>query len=333
MKMMKTKIISIIFCAIAVSSCYDDYIIDYENQAVGFANQTDVRTVVVGEGMQFKTGVALGGVIDNDINRIVEFEIDGSLVNDETLSAMKSHTMSYIQSLTKGLSSLEALPAKQYTLVPDGGMAGKIVIREGTHLGVLTIVIDSAAFLSDESRTIPKYVIPLRITGCDSANVLEGRETSVIGVRYENMLFGNWYHGGSARKVNNATNAETSVGYPTTIPQSDNLIWTLTTVSPNSLTANAVGGELNGSAAQMKLTLQDDGSVTISSVSGAKYTIVDDGGSHYNKARLLQDRKIFLNYSYSDGDYTYHATDTLTFRNRIRDGVNEWQDEHEENYK
>jgi len=48
---------------------------------------------------------------------------------------------------------------------------------------------------------------------------------------------------------------------------------------------------------------------------------------------LLQNRKIFLNYKYKDAAGNWcHAQDTLTFRNRIRDGVNEWQDENPANY-
>ena len=55
--------------------------------------------------------------------------------------------------------------------------------------------------------------------------------------------------------------------------------------------------------------------------------------SHHNGAKLIQDREIYLNYMYSNGDGTTTVvTDTLKFRNRMRDGVNEWQDENPENY-
>ena len=121
--------------------------------------------------------------------------------------------------------------------------------------------------------------------------------------------------------------------YYTAVPQSDNLVWSLTTVAPFELTANAVGGELNSPTAEMRLTLNADGTVGIASVAGAKYTVQPDGESSFNKAKLLQNRKIFLSYKYEKGGNTYHATDTLTFRNRLRDGVNEWQDENSANYQ
>ena len=55
--------------------------------------------------------------------------------------------------------------------------------------------------------------------------------------------------------------------------------------------------------------------------------------SRFNDAPLLQDRVLSLNYSYPNGDgTTTYVYDTLKFRNRIRDGINEWQDENTENY-
>ena len=318
---------------LGLTSCYDDYVKDNPTQAVGFANQTDVRSVIVGEGMKFSTGVALGGIIDNDRNRLINYEIDYSLVNDETLSAMKSHLFSYIQDLCKPIDALEALPADEYRLRPDGGADGVVLIREGSHLGQIVIKVDSVKFLSDVSRTTPRFVIPLRLTDGNDTGLIEGKTTSVIGVRYENMLFGNYWHGGET-VVTDASGQEVNrIQYYTTVPQADTKVWTLTTVEPMALTANAVGGELNGSSAQLKLIQGADGQITVASVDGALYEVEPDGACSFNRAKLLQDRKIFLKYKYEKDGLTYHATDTLTFRNRIRDGVNEWQDENPENYK
>lgn len=85
------KYLFILAATTALTSCYDDYVKDNDTQAVGFANQTDVRSVIVGEGMKFSTGVALGGTIENSVDRPISFEIDYSLVSDATLQAMKTH--------------------------------------------------------------------------------------------------------------------------------------------------------------------------------------------------------------------------------------------------
>jgi hypothetical protein len=68
--------------------------------------------------------------------------------------------------------------------------------------------------------------------------------------------------------------------------------------------------------------------------STAVQTFAPEGECTFNNAKLLQNRKIFLKYQYTDAvsGFTYHCTDTLTFRNRIRDGVNEWQDENPSHY-
>ena len=330
---MKTRMIILALAALCTVSCYDDYVGDYEKVACGFANQTDVRSFVVGEGMTFSTGVALGGTIDNDKDRIISIGIDYSLTGEGTLAAFKSHTFSYIANLFKNISSISVLPANVYELETEGGNAGQVLIPRGKHLGLIKVKVDSAAFLADAGRLYPKEVLPLVITDGNGTDIMDGREASVIGVRYENMLFGNWYHGGYT-EVEDAVGGRTRKDtYPTTIPQADNLVWTLTTVEPFALTANAVGAEFNGAAAQMKLTLGADDKITISSVPGAKYAVEPDGESLFLRSKLLQDRKIVLNYKYVSGTDIIHAHDTLAFRNRLRDGVNEWQDENSAHYE
>ena len=330
---MKKNLILMGMSLLAMTSCYKDYILDSENKGVGFANGTDVRSVVVGEGMKFYTAVALAGVIDNREDRTVDYSVDNSLVNAETLAAMKVNSLSYITSLVKPVSELKELPSSEYTLINDGGKAGSTVIGKGKHSGRITVQVDSAAFLSGSASLVPDHVLALRITDGHGLGIIDGYSTTVIGIRYENMLFGNWWHGGKAVAMDASGNVVDQVYYSTEIPQTDSKVWTLTTVEPHSLTANAVGNELNSSKAQMKITLEKDGKVSISSVEGASYVVEPDGESRYNQARLLQNRKLFLNYKYEKDGKVWHATDTLTFRNRIRDGVNEWQDENQENYK
>lgn len=322
-----------IFLAMATFvSCYDDYVKDYDVRGVGFANQVDVRSVVVGESMQFSTGIALGGIISNDQDRNVDFAIDYSLVDDSVLEAMKIHKFNYIQTLAASLEELKPLPADQYRLLTESGVSGRAVIKKGTHLGKIVIKLEDS-FLDDQSRVLPGFVIPLRVIRAGDLSMIEGRETSVIGVRYEALFFGHWWHGGKTVIKDAAGNEVDTITYYTEIPQADTKVWTLTTVTPYSLTANAVGSELNGAAPQMTLSLSDDGKVTVSSVPEAKYLVEQDGDCSWNKAELLQNRKIYLKYKYEKDGNVYHAEDTLTFRNRVRDGVNEWQDENQNKYE
>lgn len=323
------KIIILFSAALLLAGCYDPYVIDYEVKGVCFANQVDIRSVVVGEGMRFSTAVVMGGMRDNDEDRAVTVATDMTLLGDETLDAMKNNTMSYMQALTAGIGRLKLLPASNYSMKVEGGFPGVAVIPKGGHKGIIEIKIDSVAFLSGEDKLYPVYALPLRITDPGSLTCIEGKETTVIGVHYESMLFGNWWHGGVCR--DDAGNILSD--YHLTIPEEDTRVWSLTTVAPFSLTANAVAGELNGSAAQMELTLNPDNTVTVGSVPGARFKVEPDGVSSFNAPVLLQDRKLYLKYKFERDGIVWHASDTLVFRNRLRDGVNEWQDENQSHYR
>ena len=330
---MRNKILALALAAICAVSCYDEYVGDYSKVACGFANQADVRSLIVGEGMRFSTGIALGGVIDNTEDRRIDFTTDYSLVGDASYDALKNHTFSYISKLMGNVPSISALPASLYEFETEGRHSGQALIRKGSHLGTITVKVDSAAFLSDVGRLYPKDVIPLRISDGNGTDIISDKETTVIGVRYENMLFGTWYHGGVTEVRDSGGNLVRTDVYPASVPQAENLVWTLTTVEPFALTVNAYGNAFNGSKAQMKLTLNADDSITVSPVAGADVAVSADGESRFIRSRLLQDRKIVLSYSYVSDGNTCHARDTLSFRNRIRDGVNEWQDENPKNYE
>lgn len=319
--------ILLFIAVIVLTGCYDDYVQDYDYNAIYFPFQTDVRTVVVGEGMQFRQGITLGGVIENIQDREIYYELDNSLVSPSTLDAMKNHAFSYVKALAPSIPQLEELPANEYELLFDGQPAnGKIVMRKGEHVAFVTVKIDSAAFLARTDRTSPYSVIPFRLVKAEADLILENKETVAVGVMYENMLFGNYWHGGKTL-VKKGDGTEEVITYYTKIPQSEDLVWKLTTVAPFELTVNGVSGEIASKTPQFKLKLNHDGKIDITPVDGAKYQVEAHGDSYFNNEKYIQNRKIYLNYKYRHDGNEYVATDTLTFRNRIRDGINEWQDE------
>lgn len=322
------KILAILFLITALSACYDDYIKDYDYDGIYFPYQTNVRTFVVGEGMKIQVGAALGGVRDNVRDRVVSYQLDNSLINAETLAAMKNG-FAYIKNSVADVTELKLLPSNYYTISD----AGKMVIKKGEHSGGVTIRADSARFLADPAGMSATYVLPFRITSADADTVLAEKNYAVIGFKYENMLFGNYWHGGVTVEKDAAGAVVATTNYFTTIPSPDSKAWELKTAGPFELTTNGVSGISSSSKPEMKLTLSG-GNITITSMAGASFQVQPDGASNFNQAKLLQNRKIFLNYKYQNtaGNWCY-AKDTLTFRNRIRDGVNEWQDENPSNYK
>jgi len=324
--MIMKKIFVFLLISVMAVSCYDDYILDYDYSGIYFPYQINVRTFVVGEGMKVDVGAALGGVRENTFDRNVSFILDNTLITPEVLAQMQG-AASYIKDPVANVTALLPMPANYYTL----SNPNTIVIKEGWHNGVVTVKADSAAFLADPATSNATYVLPFYITEADADTVIQSMKSLVIGFRYENMLFGKYWHGGSAL-VNRPSKTDTTLTYFTNIPQPEAKVWVLKTAGPNTLYANGYFDQAT-SKNEMLLTLNGD-NITISSVAGASFAITGEGTSTFNRARLLQERKLFLKYSYTNSanGYTYHCTDTIHFRNRVRDGVNEWQDENPSHY-
>lgn len=323
-KQMK-KILILLCFSLCMVSCYDDYIKDNEYDSVCFPFQNNVRTFVVGEGMHLKVGVVLGGPMENTRERTVGFKLDNSLITRTVLEDMKLG-LPYIKDAVADVDQLHPMPTNYYMLSD----AGKMIIKAGMHTGTVTVTADSAAFLADPDVLQAKYVLPFLITSADADSIIYAKKSAVIGFRYDNMLFGNYYHGGVTTIKDNATGAVTkTVKYYTAIPQPDKDVWSLKTVAPNALVTSGI----SNTGGSFKITL-DGNNIIVSKADGSTVDVQPDGTSTFNRPKLLQDRKLILSYKYDNGDgTTSFAQDTLTFRNRIRDGVNEWQDENPAHYQ
>jgi len=336
------KILALIVLSFTMVSCYEEYLLDYPYTAVYFYLQQDVRTFVVGEGMQIKVGCTLGGVRQNTTDRNVSYTLDNSLVTLARFDKMKYASQGYIRDAVTGLAAIQQLPASHYTISNNSA----IVIASGFHTGTVTVTATDA-FINDSVNTCKKstYVLPFRLTSADADSLLYAKRTNVVGTMFEHKLFGNYWHGGAAL-VNRASNpntfqrADTTIVYKTTIPSPENTIWNLTTTGPTRLTCNGYLNNITTTAAPvpsyMNLVLKG---TTVYLSQGANVpatvTIAQEGACTYNNAKLLQERKVILKYKVTQTAspfFVYHCTDTLTFRNRIRDGINEWQDENPENY-
>lgn len=331
LKLKKERVMKKIFVFLLLSvlavSCYEDYIFDNTFSGVYFPYQIDVRTFVVGEGMKIEVGVALAGVRENSMDRNISINMDNSLINAATLAQMQSASNAYIKDPVTSVATLMPLPSNYYTISSNNS----IVIKKGQHMGSVVIRADSANFLADAGTIVATYALPFTITSADADSIIQPKKSLVVGLKYENMLFGKYWHGGSA-VVNRPAMTDTVLTYYTAIPTPESKIWTLSTTAPDALYATGYLDQVTGKN-EMMLTLSGT-DITVSSVAGSTFTIAPDGTSTFNRSKLLQDRKIFLKYSYTNAGngYTYHCTDTLTFRNRIRDGVNEWQDENPSHY-
>lgn len=320
---MKKKILLSLLILGTLSSCYKDYIEDFDYTAIYFPYQTNVRTFVVGEGMTLEVGAALSGVRDNTRDRLVNFSMDSKLITSDILETMKNGT-NHVKAGVAAVKELMMLPNNYFTISSNNQM----IIKKGTYSGTVTIKADSAAFLADSATLNATYVLPFYINSADADSVALEKRYAVIGLRYENMLFGNYWHGGVTTVKDSTGKVVSTTNYFTTIPSPEVKVLNLKTVAPNALVTNLISDQ-KGS---FQITL-DGNNVIVSQATGSKVKVLPDGPSTFNRPKLLQDRKLFLKYKYANADgTTSYATDTLTFRNRIRDGVNEWQDENPSHY-
>lgn len=290
-----SKLLVLVIIALSIVSCYDDFVEnEFEFTSVYLPKPTIDRTFIMGEGMQIGVGVVLGGRLSNSENVEVTFSLNDALVTDQGRSV---------------------LPSNYYTLVDSEGNPAnnKIIIPSGKTQGFVYVKADSINFLSDPLSLGNNYALGFELENVVKADsILSDYKTSMITFTYINQLYGNYVQKGQFVK-NDGTNEETII-YPGGITDA----LELTMVSPNTLVYDGIA-DLRGADKKLNVTIAEDNSITITTASGG-VAVVDDGGSSYNP----ETREITLNYSFDFNGASYKATDVLEFRNRIVDGVNQY---------
>lgn len=322
-----------------LTSCYEDYLREYDYTAAYVAYQYDLRTFICGEDESFTLPVALGGVMTNDVKRYYSVSVDDALCTGDLSSFSKDKydsftamdgmlgrsqfgmlaggSNSYVSTeiAAARISELVPLP-KDYYSVDFGGLN----IPEGCVTATADIMATSK-FFDDPKSFKPYYAIAYKIDKADVDTLIRERSFSIVAVKAENRFFGNWYHGGKS------VVGSDEVLYPLSLPQDDDRVYVLTTVDRNTVKTNKFV-QNNGS-----LTLTFNGN-DIAITSDDVQLVPDSRRSWFNDAKLLQNRTLYLNYSYVDAKgRTVQVSDSLVFRNRINDGINEWQDTDPRHYE
>lgn len=344
------KITAFIAVCLGLTACYEDFIFDYDYSAIYTMYQYDLRTFIPEEeDLQLSFSVALAGVIENERDRKVQVVLDNDLLGSDlsvfdpsgetpfftALDGLKGNakigdiSQAYVSNEfnAAGVTSLAALPGSYYNLSSDGNL----VIEKGSHTAKLSLTPTEDMF-KDEKLLKPYYALAFRIVEADADKVLPEKSFQIMAVKVENTYYGNWYHGGKKRVVKDNDNSILSDdAYPFSLPQDDMKLYTLKTEGIHSVKTN----KLSNAAGELLLKFQENGEIIVEDPTGVRnIRQVNGQPSRVNGAKLLQDRKIFLNYAWSNGDGTStYVTDTLYFRNRVRDGMSEWQDENPDHYK
>jgi len=301
------KILIILSLAVLGACGFEDIEVEYGVTSVYFYNQEYNRNIVVGEGLRLKVGSMLTGLIKNDKDRIVRYTINESLVTDPAKTV---------------------LPRSLYTVDNDE----HFVIRKGEFIGFLGVEFDSAAFVNDPKALTGEYVLPVEITGCDDVDSVNALKKHIlVSISYWAKQHGNYYYSGQTIRKNAGVSVDTlTYAYDRT---NANSVRQLITVGPNTMEVipdNAGSSSDPGKnlfSFNVSVPTLGGGEVTIAPSDNSAVVVTANGSSSYDEAN----RTFYLNYAYNDGLYDCFATDTLVFRNRVRDvqadgqGVNEWR--------
>lgn len=317
---MKKSILFLASLLVFATSCYEDYVRDNDHTAAFIAYQYDLRTFVLGEGEQFKVTVALAGTMQNDKDRNVQLALEPSLLDGALASLIKTDKTSaaYVaqEMAAAGLTEVTPLPENYYSVE---GM-DNLCIKKGNHTATVTLRA-TEEMKADPKVFAPYYAVAFKIQGADTDQLVEGKDFTVIAVKCENRFFGTWSRTTEIVSYD-AAGQEISTDRSEQSLADENC-YTLSTVDAVTVKSNRRAG----TTGEMLLAFNGN-EITISSPDG-KVT----GTGIFDGSKLLQNRKLNLEYTVTADDGTRkEVKETLYFRNRMRDGVNEWQDENPENY-
>jgi len=297
MKLLKGIYMSIGLCLF--TSCYDDYKEDYHTSVAYFYNQELSRSFVVNEVHDIKVGITMGGKRFSDAQETVGYLIDPALLTG---------------------TGLTLLPTEYYTL----SNPSQFVVHKGDFDGNITIAIDPS-FFNDPMALDGTYALPFRLTDTSLDALLEDKEILVLQLKYEASLFGNYYHNGAtvAKDAEGVIIDELSSIYHQEEPVTNDVNnWVLSTLSSNTLATSGISNLLDSETNRLifNIELDSDGEVTIASNPESTIDVSQNGTCSYDTSK----KEFYINYSYSLEGNNYFATDTLSYRNRILDGVNQW---------
>lgn len=337
---MKINIILLLAVLFVFAACenQDWEFPDYTEQAAYFPNAAPVRTVNLGDSRYdnsidkekaFSIGVGMGGVYENNSERIISFKYAPELINNH-------------YAVVAGSDTLLVLPESYYTL----SESENFVIPEGEFNGTIRVNLNDN-FFNDPISITGRYVLPLIIESDSSKSddagyisVLSGtakegvedpdrliadnwdvqpKDYTLFGVKYVNEFNGRYLHRGVKHELDgkNGNVVNTTVYSERFIEQDQ-----ITTLKTKSLTESHVNRVANSQGAEyfMKLKFNSDKSINISQIDTIT-VMVDGSGSYLNAGDEGADvwgqqsrRTIFLDYNYEFGGTYFHCVDTLVYR-------------------
>jgi len=248
------KYISVfILTAMLMTSCYEEYVKDFEYTATYFGSQKPLRTIVADDDMSFEVGVALGGLREDDGSHEVSFMVDTSLMSDIVEA-----------------SAFKLLPENYYTLSNNTKFD---IVKQ--HMRVVKVTLDPA-FAADSDAINETYVLPLRITDATVDSIhglnspdstiadlddLGNKDITLLVVKYISPYSGYYYVKGVQYEIGVDGSYTDTLNYSNESLSQNDAIY-LETKGVNVVETERIGDNIPGT---FILTLNEDGTVSVTS--------------------------------------------------------------------
>lgn len=282
--MKKINILYCMVCLLLMTSCYEEYEKDYEYTTAYFASQKPLRTVIADRNMTIKVGAAIGGKRKVDKNDWVEFTIDPDLLVG---------------------TGLTLLPQEYFSLSDPNTFK---VSNEALSVADVTINFTDA-FYSDPKSTEVYYALPFKLTSSSLDKILEGKETSIVAIKYISTYHGTYYVKGKLNELNMAGEVVNTKIYDNK-DLSKNITRGVNSLSKNELVKEGVADFSVVSLENVRMVMQSDHTITVETLNGGLEIINGSGRFDDTKERL----EIWLKYGFKKEGKRYEVEETLIRR-------------------
>lgn len=192
-----TKLILAVLIGL-VSGCKNTEIVhpDFDYQAVYFANQYPIRTIVLGEDLNFDNSLdnerkveikaTLGGTRYNQNDVVIDYSIDNNLLSNLYFGS--------------GGAKLLPMPSNYFSV-----NSNQITIKKGEILGGVVVQLTDA-FFADPLAISNNYVLPLKMNSVKNADTILADKNFVFYA----LKFINPWHGNYLRRGKDAMTGDVS---------------------------------------------------------------------------------------------------------------------------
>lgn len=288
------KIIIIAGSLLGLTSCYEDYVQDYEKPNMGFTITNSVRTVISGREAVVYVGVSIGGKRAVDMDDWAKFVIDESLVEG---------------------TGKTLLPSSYYQLGDGEYMR---VRKDNLPVADVKVTL-TEAFFADPHSLENYYVLPFRMTENSIGAIREGGEYTIPVFKYISNYAGTYYRMGSVTELDESgASVGSAIHFGDTWDITTSPVVTFKTNAPHVVVCPGLGKEAE-SVGSLVLTIEGtsvsaDGLAGKASITGFSGTYRKEGEYYFPAAMSVKAPQFNLSYTYSSAGKSYKVEEKLVLR-------------------